>query len=115
MMSCGEYSTQRTPRTQRLKPCDDARLKASHSNALGVSSRGLEKELGCHRRDDPDRPGAFEQQVHSAAALLAEIDGVLVHVQVDVPVHDLFAHLLGMFADVWQAGVPVRKGVLHAS
>ena len=49
------------------------------------------------------------------AFLRAEIDRVLVHVQVDVPVHDLLAHLLGMLADERQAGVAMGERVLHAS
>ena len=63
----------------------------------------------------PVARGAFEQQLDRAPPFRAEIDGVLVHVEVDVPVHDLFAHLLGVLAHERQAGGAVRERVLHAA
>ena len=44
--------------------------------------------------------GFCEQQFHGPAAFRAQIDRVLVHVQVDVPVHHVLAHFLRVRADV---------------
>ena len=57
--------------------------------------RSAKKKIFVHRRDDAGRRGPEEQRFDGMPYFHTEIDRVLVHVQVDVPVHDVLAVVRG--------------------
>ena len=63
----------------------------------------------------PCARGLVEQRLDGALPFRAEIDRVFVDVQIDVPVHHVFAHLLGMLAHERQAGRAMGERIFHAA
>src|SRR5439155_472134 len=72
------------------------------------------KQRLVHDRNQSARGSVFEQHFDGAPPFGSEIDRVLVHVQVDVAVHDVVTLLLGVFAHEWMAGLAVIERVFYA-
>src|SRR5205085_5370961 len=73
------------------------------------------KQLFTRWRDDSGSARARKQKFDGAPPIDAKIDRVIVHIQVDVLVHHLFTHLLGVHPDERQAVSAMRERVLDAS
>src|SRR5258705_13793252 len=110
-MSCDRLARDRTRPATPRRP--RAAQRAPVTSRAYVSA--VKKERLLYRRNDTQRPCFVEEQLHGAPSFASEIDGILVHVEVDVLVHDLLAHFLGMLANKWQARGTVRERILHAS
>src|SRR5476651_302225 len=86
------------------RPTSCSRDPRVSPTACSRSTPSSKESRALHRGDDAGVLCFLEQQLHRPPAFNAEIERVLVHIQIDVPVHDVLAHLLSVLAYERQAG-----------
>src|SRR5919201_1103977 len=94
-----------------------ARRQSQATRSAHVASRAhalVEEQRMLDGRDHADGSCAIKKVFYRAPSLLTEIHRELVHVQLDVLIHDVFAHLLSMLADKRETGGAMRKRIFDA-